>query len=410
VPDRQVPLRQVPLPKIAREWGRIGITGFGGPPTHIALLRRLCVTSRGWLTEEEFEDGIAAVNMLPGPSSTQLTIFCAWRLGGPLGALVGGACFILPGFVAIVLLSTLFLRAHPPLAIAGAAAGAGAAVPVVALAAATALLPASWRRASSAASQRAARARWAVYAAAGVAASATPPVAPWLVGVLVACGAIEAWTEVGERRRQLPAPGRRHTRAPALLSMAAAMRAGHALLRTGAADLPPLIWVAFKVGALSFGGGFVIIPLMQHDVVYSYHFMSRAHFLDAVALGQVTPGPVVLTVASVGWAAAGLAGAVVGLVLAFAPSFLFVMAGGGHFGRLRSNATAQRGLTGAGAAAIGGIAGASVPLALAIAHVWQLGILAVAALWLLALRRGVVPALLGAGVLGVIAVLAGAPA
>ncbi len=79
----------VPLALIAREWGRIGITGFGGPPAHIALLRRLCVQRNSWLTEAEFEDGIAATSLLPGPASTQLAIFCGWRLAGPLGAIVG---------------------------------------------------------------------------------------------------------------------------------------------------------------------------------------------------------------------------------------------------------------------------------------------------------------------------------
>ena len=82
---------------VAREWGRIGCLGFGGPPAHIALLRQLCVERRGWLEPQEFEDAIAACNLLPGPASTQLAIFCAWRVRGRTGALVGGACFILPG-------------------------------------------------------------------------------------------------------------------------------------------------------------------------------------------------------------------------------------------------------------------------------------------------------------------------
>jgi chromate transporter len=104
----------VPLPMIAREWGRIGITGFGGPPTHIALLRRLCVENNSWLSETEFEDGIAATSLLPGPASTQLAIFCAWRLAGPLGAILGGVCFIVPGLVIIMALSVLFLAHSPP--------------------------------------------------------------------------------------------------------------------------------------------------------------------------------------------------------------------------------------------------------------------------------------------------------
>src|SRR5689334_23073913 len=88
---------QVGLGTVAREWLRIGCIGFGGPPAHIALLRTLCVQERGWLTAEEFEDGVATTNLLPGPASTQLAMYCAWRLAGTAGVFVGGACFILPG-------------------------------------------------------------------------------------------------------------------------------------------------------------------------------------------------------------------------------------------------------------------------------------------------------------------------
>src|SRR5690349_23086226 len=87
------------LLEVAREWGRIGVTGFGGPPAHIALLRQLCVARAAWLSADEFEDAIAACNLLPGPASTQLATFCAWRLRGRVGAVVGGLAFILPGLV-----------------------------------------------------------------------------------------------------------------------------------------------------------------------------------------------------------------------------------------------------------------------------------------------------------------------
>src|ERR1700722_2866277 len=123
----------VGLGRIAREWGRIGITGFGGPPAHIALLRRLCVDTRGWIAAGEFEDAIAACNLLPGPASTQLAIWCGWRLRGRRGAVVAGVCFIGPGFGMLLARSPLFLSARPPLLVLGAAAGAGAAVPAVAV-------------------------------------------------------------------------------------------------------------------------------------------------------------------------------------------------------------------------------------------------------------------------------------
>ncbi|WP_406209271.1 chromate efflux transporter [Kitasatospora sp. NBC_01560] len=382
--------QRVGLGTIVRAWGWIGCTGFGGPPTHIALLRRLCVERRGWISAAEFEDGIAATNLLPGPASTQLAIFTAWRLRGVPGALVGGAAFILPGLALIIGLAALFLAGSPPLWVAGAAAGAGAAVAAVAVQAARALVPASWKRAGDA---RAARVRWIGYFLAG--AVATVLVGPWMALVLLGAGAAEA--AVRTRGTRL----RAQQRATWPLPLAAAVPALGGLLA--------LAWVAFKVGALSYGGGFVIIPMMQSDAVHTYHWMTDSQFLNAVALGQITPGPVVQTVAVVGYAAAGVPGALLAAAVAFAPSFLFVLLGAHRFDRLRADAGVQAFFTGAGPAVIGAITGSAVPLALALQHAWQYGVLALAALWLLAARKGVVGSLLGAGALGVAASLIGWP-
>ncbi len=380
---------RVSLATIMREWTRIGVIGFGGPPAHIALLRKLCVEDHHWISSHEFEDGISATNLLPGPASTQLAIFCAWRLRGRAGGLIGGACFIAPGLVIILALSVLFLAAHPPLGVLGAAAGAGAAVPVVALNAALGLIPASWRRTGD---DRAPKVRWLCYFVAGGASAAT--VGPYLVLVLVGCGLIEIAVRGGFRDSP--------NRAAALGFPAASVPV--------VGGMAALSWVAFKVGALSYGGGFVIIPLMQHDAVVTYHWMSGAQFLNAVALGQITPGPVVQTVAVVGYAAGGIGGGLLAAFIAFAPSFCFVLAGAGHFDRLRADVRIQAFLTGAGATVIGAIAGSAIPLGRELAHVWQLGILVLAGIWLLVFRRAVVPALLAAGVFGVVAVMAGASA
>jgi chromate transporter len=170
-----------------------------------------------------------------------------------------------------------------------------------------------------------------------------------------------------------------------------------------------LAWTAFKVGALSFGGGFVIIPLMQGDAVHVYHWMTDAQFLNAVALGQVTPGPVVATVAAVGYAAHGIGGGLLAAAVAFAPSFSFILLGGGRFERLRGNELARGFLEGAGPAAIGAILGSAVTLAGAINEGWQVGVLAAAAVALLIVRLGVVITLVAAGAIGVVLALAGAP-
>jgi chromate transporter len=353
-----------------REWGRIGCTGFGGPPTHIAMLRELCVERHGWLSPREFEDAVAACNLLPGPASTQLAIFCAWRVGGPAGALAGGAAFIVPGLLLIVALAALFLGS-PPEWVRGAGAGGGAAVAAVAVQAGWSLVPGSRERNRSW--------RWFLYAAAGFAAAAT--VGPWVVLVLLACGAAELGT------RAL---------AVVFVPIVGAVGGG-------------LAWVSLKVGALSYGGGFVIVPLMQADAVERYGWMTNAEFLNGVALGQVTPGPVLHTVAVVGYAAAGVGGALLAAAVAFAPSFTFVLLGASHFDRLRDDERAGAFLAGAGPAAIGAILGSAIPLARALAETWQFAVLAAAAIVLLGLRRGVLEALLPAAAIGALVALAGGP-
>jgi chromate transporter len=374
----------VPLATIVREWGRIGCIGFGGPPTHIKLLRQLCVERRRWIDAADFEDAIAACNLLPGPASTQLSIYCAWRLRGRLGALIGGCAFIIPGLIVILALSALLLASSPPLWVLGAGAGAGAAVPAVAIQAASSLTGASWQRRKNAI-------RWAGYLIAGAAAAAT--LGPWLVLVLLGCGLIELASQL--------APGRRDNGTMHSLTAAPVLAAGTI---TGGVLLS-VAWVAFKVGALSYGGGFVIIPLMQSDAVSHYHWMTGAQFLNAVALGQITPGPVVQTVAVVGYAAAGLVGGILASVIAFSPSFAFIMLGGRRFDQIRADRRARAFLDGAGPAAIGAIFGSAIPLTRALSRPWQYAVLAGALILLLLLRRGVVLTLLTAGATGVIIAL-----
>jgi chromate transporter len=374
--------------EIVREWGRIGVVGFGGPPAHIALLRDVCVERRGWVSARQFEDGIAATNLLPGPASTQLAIFAAWRAHGVLGALVGGLCFIAPGLVLIIALAALFLGS-PPEWVRGAGAGAGAAVAAVAVHAGRSLIGPSWRRAGEDG-----RWRFVAYAALGAASAAT--LGPLLVLVLLACGLIELMWRRLRRRSVGELPGVQ----PLPLILAASAASG---------GLAALAWVAFKVGALSYGGGFVIIPLMQADAVERYHWMTDAEFLNAVALGQVTPGPVVHTVAVVGYAAAGVPGALLAAFVAFAPSFLFILFGADRFDRLLTNVDVRGFFDGAGPAAIGAILGSAIPLALALEHGWQAAVLLGAAALLLLARQGVVLTLLVAGVLGIGAALFGAP-
>jgi len=351
---------------------------------HISMLRELCVARRRWIDPVAFEHALAAVNILPGPASTQLSIYCAWRLRGYRGAVLGGLAFILPGLVLILALSALFLAGSPPHWVQGAGMGAGAAIAAVAIRAGADIGLPLWARTLP---ER--RKRVALYGLAGGAVAALT--GPWLVLVILACGAIELGIHVGG---------------------ASALRAHAWPLAAVAADpggIGSLAWTALKVGALSFGGGFVIVPLMQSDAVGAYHWMTHGQFLNAVALGQVTPGPLVQTVAAVGYAAGGLGWGLLAALVAFLPSFSFILIGARRFERLLSDGRALAFLAGAAPAAAGAIVGSAVPLALALSQAWQVPLLVLAGLALLAARSPVVAVVIGCGAIGALAALAGAP-
>jgi chromate transporter len=314
---------------VLARWGRLGILGVGGPQAHTALLREMMVEREHWLSPREFQDAVAATSLLPGPASTQLAIFCARAVAGVKGAIVGGLAFIVPGFVLIVLLAELFLGHTTNSAVRGASAGAAAAVVVVIVVAGIGFAKGFGGVTGGL------LVRSVLYAAAGAAATVT--LGPWVLAVLLGSGIVELALEL---RRATP------------------------LLWLGStAKLPALMWTAFKVGGLSFGGGLVIIPLMQHDVVSSHHWLSDREFADAVALGQFTPGPVVLTVAVVGYAVSGVAGAALAAAVAFAPSFAFILVGAPYFHQLRERPGPRAFLNGAGPAAVGAIFGAAGLLA-----------------------------------------------
>lgn len=373
---------RVPLSVVVREWGRIGLIGFGGPPAHVALLRELCVGERRWMDDREFEDANAACGLLPGPASTQLAIYCARVVAGTAGALVGGLAFVLPGLAIIIALAATALADGAPAWLAAAGAGAGAAVvPVVA--------QAGWALGRAAvAGQRGARlARGLAYLAIGAVAAL---LAGWgVVVALLACGLAELAIRRAPRGGTLQA---------------------HAwpIVLAAASQLPDLTWTALKVGLLSYGGGFVIIPLMQADAVDVHLWMTHAEFLNAVAFGQITPGPVTHTVAVVGYAAAGLPGALLASFVAFAPSFAIVLVLAPRFGALRASAPARAFLDGAGPAAIGAILGAAVLLLDAIQTWWQWPLLAASVL-ALAIGRRPIEALAGGLVVGAVLWALGAP-
>ena len=357
--------------------------GFGGPPAHIALFRDLCVDRRGWLGEEQFEDAIAATNLLPGPGSTQLAIFCAWRLQGIQGALIGGAAFIIPGLLLILPLAALFLDGTPPLWVRGAGAGAGAAVAAVAVRAGLGLAPSSWERA-----RQSHPLRWLTYALLGLLAAAL--LGPWLVLVLLGCGAFELIRRTS--------PGVMSTSAPWLIAAIPA-----------AGGLGALAWVAFKVGALAYGGGFVIIPLMQSDAVSQLPLDELGRVPKCGRARPVPRGRSSIQSPSSATPRMAYGGALLASLIAFAPSFSFILLGAVASIGYAPISEARAFLDGAGPAAIGAILGSAIPLALALSEAWQVLILIAASAALLIMGRSVVITLLGAGAVGVLFAVLGAP-
>ncbi len=376
------------LGTVLREWGRLGVIGFGGPPAHVALLRELCVERRGWMAAREFEDANAATQLLPGPASTQLAIYCAGRVAGRPGAVLGGLAFILPGLCLIIALGALTLSGSTPAWGLGLQAGAGAAVLAV-------ILRVGYDLARSSLAPHAGMQRWRAVVYLVVGASAVVLFGAFVVLALLVCGL----AELSFRRLERGDAPAMSFGLPAFVLAAA----------SGAAALPDVAWTALKVGGLSYGGGFVIVPIMQGDAVDRFGWMTNAEFLNAVALGQITPGPVTQTVAVVGYAAAGLGGALLASAVAFIPSFALILLGGRRFLALRENLDARAFLDGAGPAAVGAIFGAFVPLAGGVDLAWQWAVAAAAAVLLLGLRRGIAPVIVGAAAVGALAAVAGAP-
>jgi chromate transporter len=359
--------------ELTTRFARLGVLGFGGPPAHVVMMRRQWVDS-GDVDSSEFYDAFAAVSLLPGPASTQLAMWLGWRQRGWRGMAVAAALFVVPAVAMVLVLSSLVLGPHPPRWLTGAALGAGAIVPAVALRAAMDIGRSyDWRV------RRGPMTRRVAYLSLGA-------IACWLFPsglplAMILAGA----TELALRSRR---------------SHLAALAAGSGATKAA------LAWTALKVGALSFGGGFVIVPIMRGDAVNVHHWMTASSFLTAVAIGQITPGPVVATIAAVGYAASGWTGGITAAAIAFAPSLLFVGLGARHLRAMREREAPRAFLAGAGPVATGAIAAAAIVLARGCTEPWQWPLLAAGVLAVVVLRRAPTVALLAGGAVGVALALA----
>lgn len=320
------------LLEVALLFTRLGFTAFGGPAAHIALMDEECVRRRGWMTRAQFLDVLGAANLIPGPTSTELAMHAGFHRAGWAGLVVAGICFIVPAALIVGGLGAAYvaagslpafdevLRAVKPVALV---------VVLQALVGLARTALASWR------------AR-AVAVLAVVAVMAGAPEAAVLIGagvLLLAGGRISA-AGIGGLVLVLP---QALAAAPALAG--------------GAAQAAPALFAYFvKAGALIFGSGYVLFAVLRADLVEHLHWLTEAQVLDAIAVGQVTPGPVFTSATFIGYLLGGPAGAVVSTIGIFLPAFAASALSVVLLRRIRESAPARRFLEGVNAAAVALIA------------------------------------------------------
>ena len=370
------------ISELIRLFGKFGVLGFGGPQAHIAMIEDEVVGKRGWMSRDHYVDALAATNMLPGPNSTEMAIHVGYQRAGWAGGTVAGLAFIAPAFVLMLALSWAYFRWSDVAAVANLFDGIKPAVIAV-------LAVTLWRLFKSSVKDVPQLIIMAAAACLGYAFTSFEPL------ILLAAGL--AGIVLFYRGRTYPrAPFAAFSPWPllAIPSLAAAAFAWDPQA------LGDLFWVFLRAGGLLFGGGFVLIPLIEDDVVERFGWLTREEFIDGVALGQATPGPIVITSTFVGYGAAGFAGAAVATFAAFAPSFVVAIGTARFLDRVRSWKLAQAFLKGVGPAVVGTIAAVGVRLGRdAITDGWTAAIFVVGLA--LAWRYGPLPAMGVAGVSGV---------
>lgn len=364
------------LREVVSFFGYLGIIGFGGPMAHIAMMERDAVDRRRWVTRERFLNALSATNLVPGPNSTEMGIHIGDVRAGYSGAIASGIAFIAPAFLLMLALSWAYFRWQTVPALDHMFLGIKPAV--IALIAIT-----SWRLFRGG-------------------------VSDWrLAGIFAASGAIVYFYRGAEIYVLLAAAAA----GIVLYTPAIASRFSRGLVLLPMVTAPAFVWdtgtmvdltlLCLRTGALLFGGGFVLIPLLEHEVVDTFGWMTREEFLDGVALGQATPGPIVITATFVGYAAGGFAGATIATVAIFLPSFFFAILTSRLLTRFAEVALMKAALKGLGAAVVGTILGVTAHLARdAIIDGWSAGIGLIVAATLLWLRPNSVIVIGGAALAG----------
>jgi chromate transporter len=347
---------------------RLGIIGFGGPLAHVGLMEDQVVKRRQWATREQFLEGLAICNLLPGPTSTQLSIYLGYLRAGTLGGLVSGSCFIFPAFVLVALLAFVYIQY-------GAIPQVGALFAAIAPVVIGIIVNTIYRSGKTALTSVPA---WIIFLAACALTvfPLLPPSVNLLTILLIAglVGVVCFGRKTPGKQQAASAPA---SATPAELQEEPGKKSDTTLrsiiaapllaLRALAGSLPLTIgslalvgWTFFKIGLLMFGGGLVVAPLLQQELVDNQHWLTTKQLVDGLALGQLTPGPVTTVATFAGYAVAGFPGAVVATIAVFAPSFILVLSLTPLLLRLRNSTIAKAFLKGITAGALGAIGAAAI--------------------------------------------------
>jgi len=356
---QDVPPR-IPIRDLVRYYLRLGLLGFGGPVALVGQMERELVDEKRWLTKEEMREGIAVCQSLPGPFAIQVGIWISYIRGGFWGAWAGGWAFILPNFVIVVALGALYVRLEGLPAVAAVFYGVSPAV--------IALILHSCYRLTKLGMKD-----WLEWALAAAAFVITVAVRAEVALVFVGCG-IVGLLYYGSLVR-----GRKTASTTSLMIGIPLLAIGPAHGSLGTM-LGKLLTFFLKAGSLTFGSGLVIVPFLEKGLVQQTGWLSEREFLVAVAMGMISPGPVVITATFVGYLVAGFWGSLVATIGIFLPSFLLVLIVAPILVRYRTNPNVQGFIKGAYAAAIGTILGACVLLGKIAIGDWLTALVAIGSL------------------------------
>ncbi|MBJ6759864.1 chromate efflux transporter [Myxococcaceae bacterium JPH2] len=371
------------LAELALLYLRLGTTAFGGPAAHIAMMEDEVVRRRRWLSREEFVDLLGACNLIPGPNSTELAIHIGHRRAGWLGLIVAGACFILPAALIVSGIAWAYVRF-------GSLPRADALLYGVKPVIIAVVLQALWGLLRS-------TVKTAGLAALGVGAVAASALGVDELLVLLLAGLVVLVVRAVARRRQ----GTPSSLA-GLVPLWPVVPSGVAALATPF-SLQGLFLFFLKVGSVLYGSGYVLLAFLRSDLVERWGWLTQAQLLDAVAVGQVTPGPVFTTATFIGYVLGGAPGAVVATLGIFLPAFFFVAVSGPLVPRLRRSWAAGAVLDGVNVASLALMALVTWQLGRsALVDGWTVALSVVSAVLLLRFRINSAWLVLGGGVVGML--------